>query len=93
MIRKRTQDRFTIAFDLRHDRNKVLRGGPWIYKKEPIILQLYDGFSPVDSVKLTSLFYWVNITNIPAKFETPDWIKDVVAVACTYLGKDELLFA
>lgn len=52
-----------------------------MYKHAHVVLQIYDGFTPIEKVKLTSLFYWVNITEIPPKYETPDWIKDVAGVA------------
>ncbi|XP_062013980.1 uncharacterized protein LOC133730397 [Rosa rugosa] len=83
---------FVLAFDLRRDRNKVLKGGPWRFNQALVVLQEYDGVSPIHEIDLTSLFFWVRIGNIPPLFEEPDMIKSIASVAGKFLEMDDKLF-
>ncbi|XP_024171540.1 uncharacterized protein LOC112177483 [Rosa chinensis] len=91
-IQQRAEDRFLISFDLRQDRNKVLRGCPWRYQKAPAILHIFDGVSPIHQLPMTDLFFWVRITNVPSDFEERHTIRNIASVAGKFLELDDKLF-
>ncbi|KAM5578331.1 hypothetical protein ABKV19_008576, partial [Rosa sericea] len=91
-IQERPKNRFVIAFDLKRDRNKVLRGGPWRFNQAPVVMQEYDGIALPHSVALDALFFWVRITNIPPLFEDKDTIRDIAAIAGRVIELDDKLF-
>ncbi|XP_062017581.1 uncharacterized protein LOC133733938 [Rosa rugosa] len=91
-IQERPENRFVIAFDLKRDRNKVLRGGPWRFNQAPVVMQEYDGIAPPQSVALDALFFRVRITNIPPLFEDKDTIRDIAAIAGKVIELDNNLF-
>ncbi|XP_062028351.1 uncharacterized protein LOC133744227 [Rosa rugosa] len=91
-VQDRSQNRFVIAFDLRKDKNKVIKGGPWYFNRAPIIMQDYDGLSSLQSINLNTLYFWVKITNIPLAFEVKETIINVASIAGRFLEFDRRLF-
>lgn len=41
---------------------------------------------------MISVFFWVNITKIPPRFEEPDWMCYVASVVGTFKCPDDKLF-
>ncbi|XP_062013748.1 uncharacterized protein LOC133730088 [Rosa rugosa] len=87
-----TQGRFVFSFDLKRDRNKVLRGGPWYFNKAPVLLQHYDGMEDPLVIPMNLLFFWVKITGIPPALEEKTIIMNVASVAGKYLDFDQRLY-
>ncbi|XP_024172097.1 uncharacterized protein LOC112178132 [Rosa chinensis] len=90
-IQDRPQNRFVISFDLKKDKNKVLKGGTWYFNKAPVILQDYDGLSPLQAIKMETLLFWVKITNIPPALEVKETIMNVASIVGS-LEIDQKLF-
>ncbi|KAL6138669.1 hypothetical protein ACLB2K_063948 [Fragaria x ananassa] len=54
----------------RFDRNKVLRGGSWWYEKASIVLQVYDGVTPVEQYEEPD---WIrDVAFVAGSFKAPD---------------------
>ena len=40
-------------------------GGPWLFRRAPVIIQEYDGFSDVSQYKLNKVPVWARIMGLP----------------------------
>ncbi|KAM5572397.1 hypothetical protein ABKV19_012454 [Rosa sericea] len=91
-VQERAQKRFVISFDLRKDRNKVLRGGPWYFQRAPVIIHEYDGLKSPTAIQMNDLFFWVKLRNIPPTLEVRNTIVNTASIAGRFLEWDEKLF-
>ncbi|XP_062021336.1 uncharacterized protein LOC133737874 [Rosa rugosa] len=91
-VQERAQKLFVIAFDLRKDRNKVLKGGPWYFQRAPVVIHDYDGLKSPTAIQMDELFLWVKIRNIPPALEVKHTIMNIASVAGRFLEWDDKLF-
>ena len=56
---------FTIQCHCLGDWLKVEQGGPWLFRQNAVIIEPYDGLSPVESVELNSIALWLQIHKLP----------------------------
>ncbi|KAM0881910.1 hypothetical protein ACQ4PT_032634 [Festuca glaucescens] len=56
---------FLVQFQCLGDWNRVMDGGPWLFRGAAIVLAEYDGFSNVQDYKLDKLPVWSRIQGIP----------------------------
>ncbi|TVT99897.1 hypothetical protein EJB05_54709, partial [Eragrostis curvula] len=56
---------FLVQFQCLGDWNRVMDGGPWIFRGSSVILQEYDGFSNVYEYKLDKIPVWARIQGVP----------------------------
>lgn len=54
-----------IAFELKVDVEKVLQGEPWTFDWHLVVLQRYDGITPVANLSFDKTSFWVQIHNLP----------------------------
>ena len=54
-----------IAFNLEVDVEKVLQGESWTFDKHFVVLQRYDGITPVMNLSFDKTSFWVQIHNLP----------------------------
>lgn len=47
------------------DWKRIMEGGPWLFRKSPVVLQEYDGFSDVSGYKLNKIPVWARIKGLP----------------------------
>lgn len=59
-----------IAFELEINVVKVLRGEPWVFDRHLVVLQRYDGSSPVHELSFDRTSFWVQIHNLPFSLMT-----------------------
>jgi hypothetical protein len=52
---------FLVQFQCLGDWNRVMEGGPWLFRGAPIVLAEYDGFSSVKDYKLDKIPAWVRV--------------------------------
>lgn len=52
---------YTMQFSCLGDWMKVMEGGPWAFRGQPVLLAPYDGFSKPSSIDLKSFKIWVQI--------------------------------
>ena len=45
-----------------------MEGGPWQFRKDPVVLVEYDGFKNPDFIKLDKLAVWAQIHWLPDNF-------------------------
>ena len=61
-----------IAFELEIVAEKVLQGEPWVFDRHLVVLQRYDGSSPVQELSFVRTSFWVQIHNLPFSLMTVD---------------------
>ena len=54
-----------IAFELEVDVKKVLQGESWTFDRHFVVLQRYDGITPVMNLSFNKTSFWVQIHNLP----------------------------
>lgn len=59
-----------FAFELEIDVEKVLHGEPWVFDRHLVVLQQYDGSSPVQELSFDRTSFWVQIHNLPFSLMT-----------------------
>lgn len=47
------------------DWKRIMDGGPWLFRKAPVIIVEYDGFTDVTEYKLNKVPVWVRIEGLP----------------------------
>ncbi|KAM5587295.1 hypothetical protein ABKV19_005960 [Rosa sericea] len=58
-------ERFLFTFTHERDVARVKKGGPWGFQRAMLLLNDYDGFSEISSVKLDFVWIWVTMEGIP----------------------------
>ena len=56
---------FLVQFHCLGDWNRMMEGGPWLFKGAPVVHAEYDGFSSVKDCKLDKIPVWVRIQGVP----------------------------
>lgn len=56
---------FLAQFQCLGDWNRVMDGGPWLFRGALVVLEEYDGFSNLLNYKLNKIPAWVRIQGIP----------------------------
>ena len=47
------------------DWRRIMEGGPWLFRKAPVVIQEYDGFLDVSGYKLNKIPVWARIKELP----------------------------
>jgi hypothetical protein len=56
---------FLVQFQCLGDWNRVMEGGPWLFRGAPVVLEEYDDFGNVKDYKLNKILVWTRIQGIP----------------------------
>ncbi|KAM0913024.1 hypothetical protein ACQ4PT_012401 [Festuca glaucescens] len=56
---------FLAQFHCLGDWNRVMDGGPWLFRNAALVMVEYDGFTNVDDYKLDKIPVWTRIQGIP----------------------------
>lgn len=56
---------FLVQFHCLGDWNRVMEGGPWLFRGAPVVIADYDGFSSVLEYKLDKIPVWTRIEGVP----------------------------
>ena len=52
---------FLVQAQCLGDWNRIMEGGPWLFRGTPVVLEEYDGFTNVKDYKLNKIPVWVRI--------------------------------
>lgn len=55
---------FLVQFHCPGDWNRVMEGGPWLFRGAPVVLTEYDGFSSVKDYNLDKIPFWVRVQGV-----------------------------
>lgn len=47
------------------DWKRIMEGGPWLFRRAPVVIQEYDGFSDVNEYRLNKIPVWARIKGLP----------------------------
>jgi hypothetical protein len=67
-------NRYLLEFESQRCLNFVLRGGPWTFKGDAIIIVHYDGMSRCSEVLVESIPLWIRIYDIPIAMMTAGFV-------------------
>lgn len=76
-------NKYLVHFGCEADMSRILRGGPWQYEHDPLLIEAYDGMRKVSDYKLDKMRIWVRILDVPMNWRTDA----VVKALCVNLGK------
>jgi hypothetical protein len=66
--------RYLLEFSTENTLDFVLRGGPWGFKGDAIIIMRYDGLTKLSEVVIESIPLWVRIYDIPVAMMTTPFV-------------------
>jgi hypothetical protein len=81
---------FSMQFNCLADWERVMFGGPWIFRGSPVLMAEYDGWADTDSVELNEYPAWVHVLDLREKMRTGSIAKQLSKRAGTYISIDEL---
>jgi hypothetical protein len=56
---------FLVQMHCLGDGNRLMDGGPWLFRGSAVVLEEYDGFSDVHAYKLDKILVWTRIQGVP----------------------------
>jgi hypothetical protein len=56
---------FVMQFMCLRDWDKVMNGGPWVFRRKSVLMAPYDGFTKPSSIELNTLLMWIQIHDLP----------------------------
>lgn len=59
------ENRFIVQFMCLGDWNRVMNGGPWLFRREAVVIEEYDGLTDVYDYKLDRIPVCARIKGIP----------------------------
>lgn len=59
-----------IVFEWEVDAEKVIQGEPWVFNRHLVVLQRYNGTTPINKLSFDSSTFWVQIQNLPFSLMT-----------------------
>jgi hypothetical protein len=60
---------YTVQFSCLGDWDKVMDGGPWTFRGNPVLLAPYDGFTKPSEIALNTFKVWIQIHDLPDGFK------------------------
>ncbi|KAM0907520.1 hypothetical protein ACQ4PT_016041 [Festuca glaucescens] len=61
---------FSMQFKCLADWERVMHGGPWIFRGSPVLMAEYDGWADTNSVDLNWFPAWVHVLDLKEKMRT-----------------------
>lgn len=65
-VRPLSNNRYILEFGSKELRDRVVLGGPWKHRGDPLIVVPYDGISRPSEVDITTIALWIRIHDLPA---------------------------
>jgi hypothetical protein len=59
---------FTTQFKCLGDWKAAMHGGPWLFRRQAVIIEEYDGLTNTESIALDSIRVWFRIMGLPDLF-------------------------
>jgi hypothetical protein len=69
-IRVIDDNRFIFQFACLGDWEKVMEGGPWVFRGKSVLLAPYDGFTKPSSIELNKVMMWIQIHDLPDGYKS-----------------------
>jgi hypothetical protein len=58
----------TFQFACLGDWERVMQGGPWTFRGNPVLIQSYDGFTKPSMIELFTVDIWIQIHDLPVGY-------------------------
>jgi hypothetical protein len=73
-VRALGDNRFLLEFETENCLNFVLRGGPWTFRGDAVIVVFYDGLARCSSIPIETISLWIHIYDIPIAMLTAAFV-------------------
>lgn len=80
---------FAIQFFCKGDWEKVLRDGPWLFRGNAFLVEMYDGITRPSAVQFAQMAVWVRICDFPPTFRKESVAKQLGDRIGAYLKMDD----
>jgi hypothetical protein len=60
---------FTSQFSCLGGWEKVMDGGPWVFRGKSVLIAPYDGFTKTSTIELSTILLWIQIHDLPDGFK------------------------
>jgi hypothetical protein len=60
---------FMFKFACLGDWEKVMNGGPWVFRGKSVLMAPYDGFIKPSTIELNTLLIWIQIHDLPVGYK------------------------
>jgi hypothetical protein len=80
-IRVHEDNLFVFQFACLGDWEKIMNGGPWVFRGKSVLLAPYDGFTKPSTIDLNSLLIWIQIHDLQVGY------KDLVKPHASKVGE------
>ncbi|KAM0893895.1 hypothetical protein ACQ4PT_024803 [Festuca glaucescens] len=64
-IRAIEDNLFTLRFACLGDWEKVMDGGPWVFREKSVLITPYDGYTKPSTIDLNTILMWIQIHDLP----------------------------
>lgn len=80
------EDRFVFGFDKKHERNAIIRGGPWLYNKQ-LLLVLEEMDDILQPLRIPLLFeeFWIQLKGLSMCYMTREMGKFIENLVGEYV--------
>jgi hypothetical protein len=79
---------FSMQFQCLADWERVMHGGPWIFRGSPVLMAEYDGWADLETIELNLFPAWVHVLDLKEKMRTAIIAKQLSKRAGTYVSID-----
>ncbi|KAK1660498.1 hypothetical protein QYE76_048657 [Lolium multiflorum] len=69
-VRVIEENLFILKFACLGDWEKVMEGGPWVFRGKSVLIAPYDGFTKPSSIDLNTILMWIQIHDLPDGFKS-----------------------
>jgi hypothetical protein len=69
-VRVIEENLFILKYACLGDWEKVMEGGPWVFRGKSVLIAPYDGFTKPSSIDLNTILMWIQIHDLPDGFKS-----------------------
>ena len=66
-----------FIFDNKDDVDRILSSEPWSFDKYLVVLERYEGQTPLEDLKFDKVSFWVQVHNIPIGYRNKSIAEDI----------------
>lgn len=78
-------NKYFVQFGCEADMARILRGGPWQFAHDPLIIEAYDDMKKLSEYKLDTMRIWVCILDAPTNVRTDPMVRPLCKRECLEL--------
>ena len=76
-VSKEGSHKALFIFDNKDDVDRILSSEPWSFDKYLVVLERYEGQTPLEDLKFDKVSFWVQVHNIPIGYRNKSIAEDI----------------